>query len=100
MKRIQVKRIPWHVVLFSAIVISVLIGLQSNSVPIETFFLVTIVILFPFAILELTPWRREVRRRVNRNRRGQFVQCGYDLRGNEHERCPECGEEIRKADPA
>ena len=28
------------------------------------------------------------------------INCGYDLRGAEHDACPECGEEIRKGNPA
>lgn len=31
------------------------------------------------------------RRRARRRRRGLCVMCGYDLRGNESQRCPECG---------
>ncbi len=30
-------------------------------------------------------------RRVIRRRRGRCIKCGYDLRGAEHEVCPECG---------
>ncbi len=30
-------------------------------------------------------------RRVSRRKRGRCIQCGYDLRGAEHEVCPECG---------
>ena len=30
-------------------------------------------------------------RSLHRRRRGRCAQCGYDLRGGEHERCPECG---------
>ncbi len=30
-------------------------------------------------------------RRLIRKRRGRCVRCGYDLRGTEHEVCPECG---------
>lgn len=30
-------------------------------------------------------------RKVNRTRRGLCIKCAYDLRGTEHEKCPECG---------
>ena len=30
-------------------------------------------------------------RRVIRSKRGLCIKCGYDLRGAEHEVCPECG---------
>ncbi len=30
-------------------------------------------------------------RRVIRRKRGLCIKCGYDLRGTEHEVCPECG---------
>ncbi len=32
--------------------------------------------------------------------RGRCPHCGYDLSGTDHTQCPECGEEIRKANPA
>lgn len=35
-----------------------------------------------------------------RRRRGLCQSCAYDLRGTDHEACPECGEEIRKANLA
>jgi len=33
-------------------------------------------------------------RRIIRRKRGQCIKCGYDLRGAEHEQCPECGTTI------
>ncbi len=30
-------------------------------------------------------------RRIIRRRRGLCIKCGYDLRGTEHAKCPECG---------
>ena len=33
-------------------------------------------------------------RRYFRQRRGHCTKCGYDLRGTEHEKCPECGKEL------
>ena len=41
-----------------------------------------------------------VLRRFIRKRRGLCLKCGYDLRGVDHQACPECGEEIRKGNPA
>ncbi len=32
-------------------------------------------------------------RRMIRRKRGHCIKCGYDLRGAEHEACPECGVE-------
>jgi hypothetical protein len=34
-------------------------------------------------------------RRVRRRKRGLCIKCGYDLRGTEHEVCPECGATTR-----
>ena len=39
-------------------------------------------------MLWLSPF---VVRRVIRRKRGHCIKCGYDLRGAEHEVCPECG---------
>ncbi len=39
-------------------------------------------------MLWLSPF---VVRRFIRRRRGRCIKCGYDLRGAEHEACPECG---------
>ena len=33
-------------------------------------------------------------RRTIRRKRGHCIKCGYDLRGAEHEVCPECGVEV------
>ena len=33
-------------------------------------------------------------RRFSRRKRGRCIKCGYDLRGVEHEACPECGVEV------
>ena len=33
-------------------------------------------------------------RRMIRRKRGRCIKCGYDLRGAEHEACPECGVEV------
>ncbi len=32
--------------------------------------------------------------RVIRRKRGRCIKCGYDLRGAEHDVCPECGHEV------
>ena len=42
-------------------------------------------------MLWLSPF---VVRRVIRHKRGLCIKCGYDLRGAEHEVCPECGVEV------
>ena len=39
-------------------------------------------------------------KRAYRRRRGKCVKCAYDLRGAEHEACPECGAAIGKVNPA
>jgi len=42
-------------------------------------------------LLALAPFTA---RRIIRRKRGHCIKCGYDLRGTEHERCPECGYEL------
>ena len=44
-----------------------------------------LILWLPFAPFQL--------RRYMRIKRGLCIKCGYDLRGTEHEVCPECGEE-------
>ena len=39
-------------------------------------------------LLTLAPFTA---RRMIRRKRGRCIKCGYDLRGTEHEKCPECG---------
>ncbi len=50
--------------------------------------------LFYAAILSLLWSSPLVVRRFIRRKRGQCIKCGYDLRGTEHEVCPECGVEV------
>ena len=38
-------------------------------------------------------WMPFIARHVIRRKRGLCVKCAYDLRGVEHEACPECGKE-------
>ena len=45
-------------------------------------------------------WRREVRPRLLRTRRGLCVHCGYDLRGNISGVCPECGKPAPQRPPS
>ena len=47
--------------------------------------------LFYAAILWLLILGPFTARRMIRRKRGQCSKCGYDLRGAEHEVCPECG---------
>ena len=42
-------------------------------------------------LLTLAPFTA---RRMIRRKRGLCIKCGYDLRGTEHEVCPECGKEL------
>ncbi len=42
----------------------------------------------PLWLLTLGPFAA---RRMIRRKRGRCIKCGYDLRGAEHEVCPECG---------
>ena len=46
---------------------------------------------FYAAILWLLTLGPFTARRFIRRRRGHCIKCGYDLRGAEHEQCPECG---------
>ena len=47
--------------------------------------------IFYAAILWLLCSSPFVVQRLIRRRRGHCIKCGYDLRGTEHEVCPECG---------
>ena len=47
--------------------------------------------LFYAAILWLLTLGLFAARRIIRRKRGHCIKCGYDLRGAEHEVCPECG---------
>ena len=60
-----------------------------------TFWLPTLLLALPLAI-SASPWAR----RRRRAKQGLCIRCGYDLSGAEHEACPECGKEIKKANPA
>ena len=54
----------------------------------------TINTIFYAAILWLLALGPFTVRRMIRRRRGHCIKCGYDLRGAEHEVCPECGVEV------
>ena len=49
------------------------------------------VLLWMLWLLTLQPFAA---RRMIRRKRGHCIKCGYDLRGAEHEACPECGVEV------
>ena len=51
----------------------------------------TINTIFYAAILWLLTLGPFTARRAIRRKRGRCIKCGYDLRGAEHEACPECG---------
>ncbi len=53
--------------------------------------------LFYAAILSLLWSSPFVVRRLIRRKRGLCIKCGYDLRGAEHEVCPECGRRVLSA---
>ncbi len=50
--------------------------------------------VFYAAILWLLTFGPFAARRIIRSKRGRCIKCGYDLRGAEHEVCPECGCEL------
>ena len=52
--------------------------------------------IFYAAILWLLFPGKFALRRIIRRKRGLCVKCAYDLRGVEHEACPECGTDVRK----
>ena len=47
-----------------------------------------------YAAVFWIPFAPFVLRRILRRRHAACLQCGYDLRGAEHEVCPECGVEV------
>jgi rubrerythrin len=56
-------------------------------------------ILLAFALAMAAPANYLATLRRRRRRRlaaGACPACGYDLRGAEHERCPECGEVVER----
>ena len=59
------------------------------------FWLPTLMFALPLAISQIP-----LARRRRRAKQGLCIRCGYDLSGTDHTQCPECGEEIRKANPA
>ena len=67
------------------------------------FLINSLVIAVPlwFSTLGALRWRRHILQR-REERRGCCGECGYDLRGTppEHEKCPECGSIIKRANPA
>jgi hypothetical protein len=48
--------------------------------------------LLPIGAWPVATWLIRRGRQFRRKRRGWCLACGYDLRGNTDERCPECGE--------
>ncbi|HPF41137.1 MAG TPA: hypothetical protein PK093_21060 [Phycisphaerae bacterium] len=75
-------------------------GLSPDVAPYLRLFLI---VLFPFSCgYALLRWRR---RSIQRNLRRQLIasgvpiciRCGYDLRGQEDARCPECGQPFAPA---
>ena len=47
--------------------------------------------IFYAALLWLLTLGPFTARRMIRRKRGRCLKCGYDLRGADHEACPECG---------
>ena len=57
------------------------------------FLVPALIIIVPIALY------RHLKKR-SRHKRGLCVKCAYDLREVDHQACPECGQSIRRADPA
>ncbi len=53
--------------------------------------------VFNATILSLVTLGPFTARRMIRRKRGHCMKCGYDLRGAEHEVCPECGRKVLSA---
>jgi hypothetical protein len=53
-------------------------------------------VLLPLGLWPLLAWGVRRGRWMRWRRRGWCLACGYDLRGSEGDRCPECGEEKRR----
>lgn len=52
---------------------------------------ITINTIFYAALLWLLTHGPFTARRMIRRKRGLCIKCGYDLRGTDHDKCPECG---------
>ncbi len=50
--------------------------------------------IFYAAVLGLLALGPFTARRMIRRKRGHCIKCGYDLRNVDHEKCPECGNEL------
>ena len=70
-------------------------GTHARILPLRSlwpgFWLNTVFYTLILWVLWLSPFAA---RRIVRLRRGRCIKCGYDLRGAEHEVCPECGVEV------
>jgi hypothetical protein len=55
-------------------------------------------VIYAAALWLLTLVPRTVKRSIRRHRH-RCIACGYDLRGTEHEQCPECGRAVAAPSP-
>lgn len=65
------------------------VGVRTNKLTISLWLMFIIFALYPVAVFVRGPIRRHRRRK-----RGLCLTCGYDLTGNESDRCPECGKSV------
>lgn len=75
--------------------------IPNGKLPLRVRWPQTVVNAALYALLLAVAYRVGLSRvRTSRRRRQRCTNCGYDLRGSEHVKCPECGMVIVKANPA
>ncbi len=85
-------RAAWKYALWIPLDAELLLGARGERLPQRPlWFGFVINTIFYAAVLWMLTLGAFAARRFIRAKRGHCIKCGYDLRGAEHEACPECG---------